>query len=67
MLMLQSPHMKPFTIHQRYSLAFSLGVTPCLPAFSTRMLEKICFEYIYNGPIPSLVSLGISTDIEHMP
>ena len=25
-LMLRSPSMKPFTIHQRYSLAFSLGL-----------------------------------------
>ena len=27
-LMLRSPRMKPFTIHQRYSLAFSLGLRP---------------------------------------
>ena len=28
-LMLRSPSMKPFTIHQRYSLAFSLGLKSC--------------------------------------
>ena len=51
-LMLRSPRMKPFTIHQRYSLAFSLGLKLRRPTACQRRGPAQLLQRINSRPTP---------------
>ena len=75
-LMLRSPRMKPFTIHQRYSLAFSLGLRLKLSISSQPYEPELCAtsyrvcnvaqEYIYHDHEAVTVYAYISSEKQSM-